>query len=140
MSDLHDMIDRIRTPQIGGAITEEVRKLEQQLASAQAERDAYERELTTIAAQLQDVLEIGKVKAVGLRETAAGVRELSEELVAAREDSARLDWLEAHPLKTEVVGGAQDGAESKAWAIACHAKWTLREAIDAARAAGGGDG
>jgi hypothetical protein len=48
-------------------------------------------------------------------------------------DSELLDWLEAHPLATEVVGGADDGATGKAWAIACDARWTLREAIAKAK-------
>jgi len=52
--------------------------------------------------------------------------------VSAR-DSERLDWLERNPLPAQVHGGSDDGTRSKVWAISCHPKWTLREAIDAAK-------
>lgn len=44
-------------------------------------------------------------------------------------DTDRINWLEAHPLPTEVRGGAEDGHIGKAWAVAAHSG-TLREAID----------
>jgi hypothetical protein len=45
-------------------------------------------------------------------------------------DTDRINWLEAHPLPTEVHGGSDDGHVAKAWAIAAHSG-TLRDAIDA---------
>lgn len=44
-------------------------------------------------------------------------------------DTDRIEWLEKHPLPTEVHGGRDDGITGKAWAIAAH-DGTLREAID----------
>lgn len=44
-------------------------------------------------------------------------------------DTDRINWLEAHPLPTEVRGGVEDGHTGKAWVVAAHAG-TLREAID----------
>jgi hypothetical protein len=49
------------------------------------------------------------------------------------EDSARLDWLEAHPLAAEIQGGAEDGDVGKAWAFATH-RGTARETLDSLRA------
>jgi hypothetical protein len=46
--------------------------------------DNYERELTDAAAVLQGVLPIGVVKAIGLREVAAGCRELAAEVKMSR--------------------------------------------------------
>jgi hypothetical protein len=57
------------------------------------------------------------------------------EIMRLQADAERLDWLEAHQLPTEIMGGKDDGLESKAWAIACDQKWSLREAIDITREA-----
>lgn len=53
-----------------------------------------------------------------------------EELEA---DGERLDWMEAHPLPAEVVGGRDDGLVARAWSIACVYNFSLREALDIAR-------
>ena len=50
---------------------------------------------------------------------------LESEVERLRLDTARLDWLENHPLPTEVVGGCNDGLMSKTW--------SLREALDVVR-------
>lgn len=44
-------------------------------------------------------------------------------------DKEMLDWLEAHPLNTEIHGGIDDGHTGKCWAIAAHSSVSLREAI-----------
>jgi hypothetical protein len=51
---------------------------------------------------------------------------------ARSQDSERLDWLEAHPLKAEVRGGSEDGHQSTAWAVAA-SNATLRETLDVLR-------
>lgn len=53
-----------------------------------------------------------------------------------RPDADRLDWLEAHPLKAEFMGGALDGDRPKAFAITCHPSLSLRAALDAAMEGG----
>lgn len=45
-------------------------------------------------------------------------------------DTARLNWLEAHPLKSEVKGGHDDGKTAKVWAISCNKAHSLRQVID----------
>jgi hypothetical protein len=57
------------------------------------------------------------------------------ELRRLQSDSARLDWLEAHPLQANINGGADDGGTAKVWAISAHPSHTLRIAIDAVRKA-----
>jgi len=51
---------------------------------------------------------------------------------AGTTDAARLDWLEAHPREGSIR--LEDGtfAMAKFWAISADARWTIREAIDAA--------
>lgn len=44
-------------------------------------------------------------------------------------DTDRINWLEANPNPTSVVGGIDDGAEAKFWGIGAHTG-TLRETID----------
>jgi len=61
------------------------------------------------------------------------ITELEAKVERLRLDTARLDWLENHPLPTEVVGGCNDGLMSKTWAIACDPMWSLREALDVVR-------
>lgn len=51
------------------------------------------------------------------------------------EDTARLDWLDAHPLQASLHGGKEDGGTAKAWAVAGHQSLTLRQTIDGIRKA-----
>lgn len=44
-------------------------------------------------------------------------------------DTDRMNWLEAHQLPAEILGGAEDGATSNFWGLASKAP-TLREAVD----------
>lgn len=44
-------------------------------------------------------------------------------------DTERINWLEAHPHPTSIVGGKEDGAEAKFWGVGAHSG-TLRETID----------
>lgn len=60
------------------------------------------------------------------------LHEAQNELAAAKRDGERMDWLQAHPLPTEVLRGPNDGEQGHAWAIACANSISLREAIDAA--------
>jgi hypothetical protein len=48
-------------------------------------------------------------------------------------DKERLDWLQAHPLKSEVRGGSDDGGTVTRWGCGS-ANCTLRETIDTIRA------
>lgn len=65
----------------------------------------------------------------------------------ASEDSALLDHFEKHFCQPcQVNGGPDDGREGKAWVLASHGNWTLREAIrvhkagvDAGEIQAGGD-
>lgn len=53
-------------------------------------------------------------------------------LGAALQDADRLDWLEAHPLQSEIKGGSDDGHTGTFWGLGA-ANGTLREAIDTIR-------
>ena len=44
-------------------------------------------------------------------------------------DFDRIQYLERHPLKQEVVGGAEDGHQGVCWAVGAHSG-TLRETLD----------
>ena len=59
---------------------------------------------------------------------------MAEEMLALRADKARLDWMEAHPLKGEIQGGPEDGSNMRAWAVSAH-DGTLRENLDTLMAA-----
>lgn len=48
------------------------------------------------------------------------------------EDTERLDWMDRHPLPTEIHGGAEDGHTGKAWGVAAH-EGTLRDTLDKLR-------
>lgn len=50
--------------------------------------------------------------------------------LAGAKDTCRLDFMDAHPLPTEVRGGCDDGHQGQAWAIAAHSG-NLRDALDA---------
>ncbi len=54
------------------------------------------------------------------------------EIDALREDKARLDWMQSHPLKAEVHGGSDDGHTGTFWGLGA-ASGTLREVIDTVR-------
>lgn len=54
---------------------------------------------------------------------------LRAEVESLKDDKERLDWLEAHPLKTEVKGGSEDGSTGTFWGCGS-ANCTLRETID----------
>ncbi len=58
--------------------------------------------------------------------------QLTARVAELEKDKERLDWLEAHPLKAEVKGGADDGDTAKYWAISSHHTFGIRQAIDAA--------
>ncbi len=68
-----------------------------------------------------------------LKRQLEGAKMVSDSMLAAGQilqaDKNRVDWLEAHPLQTEIRGGNEDGHMGKAWAISAHSG-TFREAID----------
>jgi hypothetical protein len=89
--------------------------------------------------------EVERLKACGdrnakllatINEQCAMLGDIKQRAERAEQDTARLDWLEAHPLPATVY--ASDGElvreNIKTWAIA--SPLSLREAIDAARATG----
>ncbi len=55
--------------------------------------------------------------------------DLACEVRDLRADKARLDWLEAHPMSTEIKGGSDDGRAGTFWGCGS-ANCTLRETID----------
>lgn len=61
---------------------------------------------------------------------------LLAELEAAAADKARLDWLEAHPLQSEIQGGSGDGSTGRFWGCGS-AELSLRATIDTIREATG---
>lgn len=65
-----------------------------------------------------------------VRNTYIPLVETSEEVDAMKLDKKRLDFMEEHPLKTQIHGGAEDGHEGVAWAVSSHGG-TLRDALDA---------
>jgi len=69
-----------------------------------------------------------------VRELQNRVGELEREALRLRKDEARLDWLESHPLKSEIHGGSEDGHTGKFWGVGAHSG-TLRDAVDVIRAA-----
>lgn len=52
--------------------------------------------------------------------SASEFHELADATSEAIDDSERLDWLEANPLPTQVIGGQEDGHIGKVWAVSCH--------------------
>lgn len=68
--------------------------------------------------------------AQGYHRDALWLEEIRHVINSLEKDKARLDWLESHPLKTEVRGGPEDGHVGSAWAIASNGE-DIREAIDA---------
>ncbi len=70
----------------------------------------YEIEITTAAKLLQDVLPVGQVKAIGLLEVAAGIRQLQSQLAAEQEKNKRLRELLAAALPNiECTNSNQSG-------------------------------
>lgn len=65
-----------------------------------------------------------EIQAVITREEA-----LRTEVAELSKDKVRLDWLETHPLKTEIKGGSEDGHTGTFWGCGAHSG-TLRETID----------
>lgn len=61
----------------------------------------------------------------------AGQKTREHEVKVLSADKARLDWLAAHPLETQIKGGSDDGHVGIFWGIGAHSG-TLRETIDAA--------
>jgi len=55
--------------------------------------------------------------------------DLAFEVTRLREDKARLDWLAAHPLRSEIKGGSDDGHTGNFWGCGS-ANLSLRETID----------
>lgn len=62
-------------------------------------------------------------------EFACTEQRLASEVARLTLDKERLDWLEAHPLKAGIHGGADDGSTGTFWGLGA-ANVTLREAID----------
>lgn len=83
--------------------------------------------------QLRAELDL-RLKASDLNQDNLALREniaaLSAENERLRMDSARLDWLDAHRLRTERHGGSKDGEEGYAWAVAAAGDRSLREVLD----------
>lgn len=65
--------------------------------------------------------------------SATEFHELAAATLEGLEDTERLDWMDRHPLPTEIHGGADDGHAGKAWGVAAH-EGTLRDALDKLRA------
>ena len=71
----------------------------------------------------RDLLEI-------LRDVVSDLQTDRATALAGVADKRRLDFMDAHPLPTEVHGGCDDGHQGTAWAIATHSG-SLRYALDA---------
>jgi hypothetical protein len=118
------------------------------IAAAQAENKQLRIDYQSLCKELRAKLTDAEAQIVRMK---AGINNVSRlfaegeadrcfQLAVALDDTKRLDWLEAHPSDGQVVGGAEDGAASKAWVISCDPKWTLRETIDAVIQTAGGSG
>lgn len=54
---------------------------------------------------------------------------LRAEIAELTKDKERLDWLEAHPQRSHISGGSDDGATGTFWGCGSY-NCTLRETID----------
>jgi hypothetical protein len=120
---------------------EEMAKLETELAEARAEAQKSAGEWATLMSDVHDYFADEKADRsrgrVTLLLTLLGSLrtqrdEARAEVERLREDKARLDWLNSHPIRTEIKGGSEDGHPGIFWGLGSHGG-TLREALDTVR-------
>jgi hypothetical protein len=79
---------------------------------------------------IKEAEEMARVSVIAADALAAEIDRTEGRGHNASEDSALLDHFEKHFCQPcQVNGGADDGKEGKAWVLASHGNWTLREAL-----------